>query len=208
MRERTASGPIACAVALAGVVLLMVAFVLPWWSMTVTPPTDKSSRTRMSSSYDIERTMEKNATKLVKHVGWYVAHSNIVDVDEIMAMKEAPTSLTWRVWGWHCGTGIAILVLGIVAAAVLCSMLGSGFLRRWAWIGLLVTATMGIAAFVLALVWIITCPGENIEPVLSEGVHVGAFVALAGGLVLMVCGLIGGIIGLNLLAKRSAAAAA
>lgn len=116
----------------------------------------------------------------MKNIGWYVAHSHIINVDEWDEMTTGNQRWTGRVWGWDCGSGITAMVIGVVVALVIGSMQTSRLLREWTWIGLFATALMGIPVFVLSLVWIIVCPGDNISPILSQGVHVGPFLAMAG----------------------------
>ncbi|MCY2924471.1 MAG: hypothetical protein NT031_03380 [Planctomycetota bacterium] len=148
--------------------------------------------------------MEKSLKRQVKNIGWYVAYTRILDVDEMEDVANGNRSWTGRVWGWDCGSGVASLVLGISAAVTLCTMMSSKMLRGWTWIGLFAAALMGVPVFVLSLIWILVCPSENISPVLSQGACAGPFLAMVGGLVLAGISFAGGAAGLQAFARDAA----
>ncbi|MCK4624696.1 MAG: hypothetical protein KAV00_05245 [Phycisphaerae bacterium] len=47
----------------------------------------------------------------MKNIGWYVAHSHIINVDEWDEMTTGNQRWTGRVWGWDCGSGITAMVI-------------------------------------------------------------------------------------------------
>lgn len=178
-----------------GAILLLASFGVPWWSISVAP--DKKAL--RSNSADTE----KRVKHLIKHVGWYVTYSNIIniddfnDVEDIDDLTSGKRTWTGRVWGWHCGVGITTLILGVMTLVLMGMMLAFRLLRGWLWIGLFLAGLLGIPVFIMSLVWLITCPGDNVASLLTQGVHVGPFLAMTGGICVLLCGLAGGIMGLS-----------
>ena len=85
----------------------------------------------------------------------------------------------------------AIIVFGFVKS-----------LQPWSWLVMLLSVGAGVTMIVVFPQWFFGTPDENMLPVLRQGVIAGPWMALLSGLMVAVCGLTGGFMGLIAFVKR------
>jgi hypothetical protein len=189
-----------------GALLMLASFVVPWWYITITPPS------RNSNSYSrslVNQMMEDNSKRLVKHVGWYMAHTSVLTMEDMSDIEDvAKKDMKWSrgIWGWQCGEGITsfILALGIFGISGLTMAIAS--VRRWGWMSALVAAAMGIAPLILAILWMVSSPSVDIGDLMQQGISAGPLLALPGAIIVIVVGIARGIPGLMKFARDIEAA--
>lgn len=111
-------------------------------------------------------------------------------------------SLTITQWGWNEGYGITSLVFGAVVLLFATVFVAVPPLRNWSWIVSAVALAMGIVALILSLIWIFKSPGQDVTGVLSQGVVVGPWLMLGGGIVYFVTGLFDTIFGILFVVRK------
>ncbi len=105
--------------------------------------------------------------------------------------------MTYLIWGWHTTSGIAALVLGVfvLVSAIVFSMVR--VLTNWAWIIRFAAIIPGIIGIIVFLVWLLDTPGDDVDPFISQGIVLGPYYILSGGLILLVTGIVGGVAGVG-----------
>jgi GYF domain 2 len=111
-------------------------------------------------------------------------------------------SLTITQWGWSEGCGITSLVFGAVVLLFAIVFVAVPPLRNWSWIVSAVALVMGIVTLILSLIWIFKSPGQDVAGVLSQGIVVGPWLMLAGGVLFLVAGLFDTIFGILFVVRR------
>lgn len=213
-----------CSYLIAGSVMLMVAFFVPWWSLTATKTRLPSRRfsNRASTKYEQYQKelksyneREQEAGKVLKKkTKWYrdsIPDSVRVQFEEDTkeARKEAfkdaggddrvTYSSTMRLWGWHTGIGLTNFIFSFFILAIALVAVFVRVLRSWIWIGFFVAAILGLVGFILSLVWYFSSPGENVSELLSQGVGLspGPYLNIFGTLAVLCFGALGGVLGLR-----------
>lgn len=199
-------------VLIAGGGMLVFAFFMPWWGITLEKPDSaKLERPKFNDpdfenklkAYNEARKQAGEKQKDMKRVmdrgsRWY----RKMYVDDYMkdALTDADDdaeSITVRLWGWNTGTGITSLILGLLILPLGIVPIFVGAYRRWAWIGSFVAGVMGLILFILGMVFYFGSPGENAEG-LAQGVGLspGPFLVIFGSFGTLAAGVFSGVIGL------------
>jgi len=166
-----------------GAALFVLSFASPWWSMTL----DGSNRTSRQFTHDQRRESVQ-------------AHN---EGRRFLFEHRKLTSFSWNrrmtylIWGWHTTSGIAALVLGVfvLVSAIVFSMVR--VLTNWAWIIRFAAIIPGIIGIIVFLVWLLDTPGDDVDPFISQGIVLGPYYILSGGLILLVTGIVGGVAGVG-----------
>lgn len=105
-------------------------------------------------------------------------------------------SIVLRVWGWNESIGIMGLVFGSVILVFAIIFLAVPPMRSWNWIVSLFAALMGLIALIFSLIWIFSSPGQDVGTYFRQGIIVGPYLLLSGGVLLLIVGIIDGIFGI------------
>lgn len=116
-------------------------------------------------------------------------------------MREAGDSegskATLSIWGWNEGVSIMALVFGIVVLIAAIVFISVPLLRNWSWIVSIIAAIMGIIVLIFALIWIFTAPGRDASPEFRQGMIIGPWLFLGGGVMFLLTGIFDSIFGLS-----------
>ena len=115
--------------------------------------------------------------------------------------KQDETSMTFRIWGWNEGAGIMGLVFGIVVMVLSIVFISIPPLRNWSWIVSILATIFGIITLIFALIWIINAPGQDASPEFRQGIIIGPYLLLAGGVMFLLVGIFDMIAGLTFLSR-------
>lgn len=177
-------------VAIVAAPLLVLAFVLPWWSWSASESNLRANRQQEG--------LERFGDVSKESDDWVKSYKGL----KTDLKPRGDGSISIRIWGWHTIPGVLGLIAGLVAIATSVVALAIRPLRRWAWIAYFVDAVVSLAVTVFALVFIFSCPNDTVG-FLSVGFSVGPFVSVLGAVTLLVAGLTGGITGLVRFLKSS-----
>lgn len=107
----------------------------------------------------------------------------------------------FRIWGWNEGAGIMGLVFGVVVMVGSIIFISIPPLRNWSWIVSILAAIFGIIILIFALIWIFSAPGQDASPEFRQGIIVGPYLLLAGGVMFLLVGIFDMIAGLSFLSR-------
>ena len=167
---------------LSGAGLLILAFCVPWWGASF--DADKFSDLARESGAEpenrdkLKKLQDKIEKATNKYKSWYDKH-----LDSRLGSRSGEDS-EW-LWGVETGTGITGFIFSLLILPLAIVPMCVKPVRPWAWIGSFVSAVFGLIAFILALVWIFSCPGPNAPPVLYQGIIIGPYLFLLGSLALL-----------------------
>ena len=206
---KSGTGVLVCSIlSLAGSLGLLLAFVLPWWGMTVKFTGSETNFTDWESAM----TLKFNA------VGFGEASMFLLyfKTDTFEAIgSQSPTlreGLTLRVWGWHTAAGKVALVSSLLVIGFTIVSLTIAAIRPWGWIGSFVGAVPTLVALILSLSFLFICPSGEFGIIglsYTWGAGIGPYLALAASLLLLPSCITGGVLGLiSFLASRSPTVAA
>lgn len=187
-----------------GSLLMLVSFFVPWWHITITP-SNRGFQSDHESAQAFQSQIENNAKRLVKYIGWYNAHTyvlNVEDVSDIKDMAEKGMKWSFRIWGWQCGAGYTSFILGLCIIGICGLTMAVASVRGWGWISAMVAGAMGIPPFILAILWVVSCPGIDIGDFVQQGVSAGPLIALPGAILVTVAGAVSGVTGLMKFARE------
>lgn len=199
---------------LVGAGLLVIAMFLPWWSITVAGDEKDFEKafTKEETVREIPKFNEKNGAaprvrtrrkpdqgkvkRLLKEAGWYVRNVPTLSVDwRKFPDEDDEIDIRGTIWGWHSGLGRAGAFFGFLLIPVAVTMLMWPAARRYSWVGALITAYVSLIYLVMTCLWYLETPGYNVDPVIKQGAHVGPYLALAAGVILLAFGVTDGILG-------------
>jgi len=193
---------------LVAAVLLILAFFLPWWSLRIDPPskqvgTRASGMTEEQLSKDIRSTL-----RVMEDCGdWITAFRGERINSTFVESYNTTKTFSVHIWGWHTLVGVFSLVFSLIAIAnSVTAMILRGY-RHWVWIGLFANGVLGLVISILSVVFLASAPTESIGT-LFPGFSFGVFMALLGGLMLLVAGIAGGVIGVLAFSRGRDAASA
>lgn len=172
--------------------LLVLAFGVPWWGVSMSK--GKAERVSHADALAESVIVSQSTNWLISYRG---ANSGGLYLELLLGRTASA-----NIWAWHTLPGWLGLVAGLFAVATSATALAARPFRRWAWIALFVDAVAGLAVAVLAVVFLASCPTENVAA-LSQGFSAGPFAGLAGGVTLLVAGFTGGLVGVLRFAKAS-----
>lgn len=175
---------------LAGGAILFLSFFMPWWGYSWENP-DKDSVKKLA-----------RAIKAVnKSDDWYDDHNvNEAIEDEREDDKDADEISVW-LWGWNSGIGITVFVFSFAVLPLAIVPMFVAPVQKWAWTGSIVCAVFGLITFILFLVWFFGSPSENVSPILSQGVLLGAYMSFIAAVLLLTGGIMDGINGVKTIVK-------
>lgn len=186
-RRRSASSSFWTSLRFVGAALLVIAFFVPWWTMTVYKADRSQTKLRR---LEIDARVAQS-----RRIKWYEKNIGRANLAALQAAR--PRSLTTvRLWGWGSGCGVGGLLFGLSVIASVVVHLRVPGLHRWEWINCFACGLLGLAALLFFLVWL-EAPGQDVEPILSQGISLGPYLALLGGLTLSTGGIVGGVQGLR-----------
>lgn len=179
----------------AGVGLLFVAFFTPWWSFK---EHRSEGRSRDRNGEDEHAFWEEQhrfkRENIRKNAQWYNEH---VKYDMFAGFHEA------SLWGWSTGPGLMGFIFVFLIAGLIVPALIIPVLARWAWIGAFVSAFLGLLTFIFSMIWFFRAPGASMAGVLSQGVIIGPWFSMIGGLAVVAGGILDGLRSLKLLRPRT-----
>ena len=180
-----------------GGLVMIISFFTPWWRMRIDvrspQQADRQTAQREVNQYRLTRQ---------DHSEFHNNRFSGPELNRFDRPLEEPVggSHILRAWGWDFGRGIVTLIFGVLVLAVALVVMFVPIMKYLAWAGMLPAALLGLIVVILGLtVWIGT-PGENVLGSFlrfRQGVHIGPFLALLGGLLALIGGLIDGIINLT-----------
>jgi hypothetical protein len=170
-----------------GAAVLLVACFVPWWKMTVYKP----DRSELGL-----RKLEFNAkVTLARKRNWYRDHIGPSKLATLDAAKPRSRTTFW-LRGYGTGSGVLGLLFGILAIASVVVHMRVRVLRTWAWISCFGCAVLGLIAFLFFFLWL-AAPAADVDPILKQGISLGPYLTLLGGLALVTGGIVAGIQGLR-----------
>jgi len=121
------------------------------------------------------------------------------DVDDDEKLK-----LSITLWGWDEG-GIALmgLIFGIVVLVFGIVFVSIPLLRNWSWTVSALALILGIVTLVLAFVWAIKAPGDDVGTKFEQGVSVGPWLLFGAGVLFFLVGLFDTIFGVIFVVRSS-----
>lgn len=215
-----------------GAGILVVSFFLPWWSATIdvgAVQDVKGPDELTEMALDLGEVAANKITWYIENVPIHKVTKPLFEEFEPVirrqmgpggggygsrrssrsyrrpedVLKELELSVT--LFGWDTTTGILCLCFGGAAIGFLLLSFVRDAFGPWTWLGEFALSALMLPLVALSLIWWIGSPGKNVDPVLSQGVSVGPFLALVGSAVAMVAGAINSMAGSK--AARSARAA-
>ncbi|TFG87538.1 MAG: hypothetical protein E4H18_03425 [Hyphomicrobiales bacterium] len=222
------SAPLWRFVAMGGAALMILSFFLPWWSIDFfelkrpqRPELDRAAA--MSSAgretyEDAQKDYEKKLAeykkvdeafdKQMESLQQATVDTQLFAVDVLS--RKAITKLNPRekgsatAFGWGPGSGIVTFIFGLIILPLMLVPMFVSILKKWSWAMSMPAAVLGLVVLILSVVFWIGSPGENVSGMVEQGVSIGPFVALAGGLAAAggaaltgICGLMGFLKGLK-----------
>lgn len=197
---------------LLGAVAMAGAFGAPWWRASVTPVPDiKESDLSKDEKEEIEEQAKELREERRDKKDFYrdykldrKGEKAAEEFDEKYEKTEDKKGMSFSIWlwGWNSVAGILCLVFGLVIATFVILAMSIRVIGRWSWIGSFASMGMGIPIVILALLWWLGSPGADVRYSLSQGAFIGTFVALGGGVLTVIFGLIDGIVGLVGMVRR------
>ncbi|NLW85684.1 MAG: hypothetical protein GXY38_02300 [Planctomycetes bacterium] len=187
-----------------GGLVMIISFFTPWWRMSID--------VRSPGQQDVaRRTLEQELSeyRLVRmdHAEFHNRRFGGGQLNRFeRPLDQQGGSHALRAWGWDFGRGIATLILGLVVLAVAMVVMFVPIMRYYAWTAMLPAALFGLIVVILSLTVWIGSPGEDVVGSYIrfwQGVHVGPFLALAGGLLALVGGVLDGLINLIWHSRRT-----
>ncbi|MCH8829808.1 MAG: hypothetical protein IID45_09545 [Planctomycetes bacterium] len=188
--------------------MMIVAFVMPWWSITSISPRkpDRDDDDYEKKKKSIDKKVKRTGSVMKESEDWYVD----MKVDDKLEKKfekiiadrddddNSKYEVTVRLWGWHSGVAITALIFGIFILPVGITPLFVSAIRDWAWIGCFVAAILGLAGLILGMVFYFGSPGEN-AVYLKQGVGIqpGPWLVMFGSLAVLVAAVWNGVTGLT-----------
>ena len=179
-----------------GGVLMIVAFCVPWWGIKITKPSSARLGSRMQT---VTRELMEFMQEAGKRSDWYERYRNVEydnGFSRRMLTMQPGEKVTVYVWGWHTVPGILALAFGIVIVATMAVMTMVPPVARYSWIGSAGSAVLGIPIFILGLIWWITAPSADVDPVISQYVIAGPLICVLAGIGVLGLGLTGFVQGL------------
>jgi hypothetical protein len=162
-------------VVLAGALLLLLSFMLPWWGI----------RKRGSLDNDQSKNVARVATR---NKAWYDEHG--------IARIELTRSVDKWLWGPETASGVIGLIVALAMAPLTIVPIAVKSAQPWGWIGSLITAVLGLVLVILAMLWVFLSPGEDVPPIFYQGMLAGPYVYLLASLLILVGGVTEGGLGL------------
>ncbi len=197
------SGAIWPFLAMGGAALMLISFFLPWWSI------DLSEGKRPKRGELTDEAARKRYENDLKAYQADVEAAGEAMQDGTDFYRDAISKSAWRglnkkgggsasAFGWNVGSGITAFIFSLLVLPMLIVPMFVPILKKWSWAMAMPAAVMGLIAFILAFVFWLSSPGENVSGLVEQGVSVGPFIALVGGLAVAggaglagVCGLMG-----------------
>lgn len=199
---------------LLGGILMAVAFFLPWWSVDLDP--EKMKRWDNDDQFELAEIGLDNSDWYIDHFYGPAVGKRIFNEfkpflrDQLDYQRrsaeywskqdgrrgrgdgdapkrpEMPEEFSFSIWGSDTSTA----TYGLIGAVLIVVVVGAwrylpGVGDRL-WVVDLVIALIAVGVVISAIIWCIVCPGEDIGSGLKQGISVGPFLALAGGLLALV----------------------
>eukprot|EP00913_Durusdinium_trenchii_P022843 g21447.t1 len=192
-------------VLIAGAGMLVIAFLMPWWGITVAtmskPKVTIGGGNLEGVIQDAKERAEKfkDASRIMdRHECWYKemkVHTYLVQKRE--ALGNDAEWVTVRLWGWNTGTGLSAFILGLITLPLGIVPIFVIPYQRWSWIGAFVAAEIGLIVLIFGTVFYFGSPGRNAEGLYQGvGLSPGPYLVILGSLSLLVSGGFGCVVGL------------
>jgi hypothetical protein len=165
---------------LAGALLLLLSFLLPWWGIWKKP------------SLNSDQLNKEVAPIEAKYKSWYNTHQ----------ITPPRRDAKW-LWGPGTGSGIVGLIFTFFIVPLAIVPIFVKVVRPWSWIGSFITAVLGLVLLTLALVWFFGCPGEDVPPIFYQGMLVGPYVYFLASVLILAGSVTEGALGLLAFVKCS-----
>ena len=203
-------------VLIAGSGMLVFAFAMPWWGVTMTkiaeperPKLDNNNREAFTAAVekypdDLKKyDRKKRAQSKITESRWYLDRNIDDDLrDKVREADDDVKSVTVRLWGPHIGAGITAFIFGLIILPLTIVPMFVRQLRDWAWIGSIVAAIFGLVSLILGMVFYFGSPGKNTEYIAQGvGLSLGPYLVLLGSLGILVAGVFDGVFGVLGLVK-------
>ena len=155
------------------------------------------------------------ATK--NNISWYREHLNsshqtfgerfsefstFFDVESETRESNAEQTPTIRLWGWSEGIAVMGLVFGVLVLTMTIVCGSVRVLKNWSWIVSCIAMIMGLITWILAVIWIVNAPGEDVGKYFVQGIIAGPYLLLGGGVIFFLTGLLDTVSGIKHLVRR------
>ena len=188
---------------LGGAFLLLLAFFLPWWGISMCSEAEGEKAMKDMKPEDAMATF----AEMGKAVDTAFLESKW-SKDEVKKMetkrgKDERFSLT--AFGWKFGTGVTGLIFGLLLVGIFLPGRFVPMVAKFEWIGGLVAVVLGLILFIMSLVVIFGTPGKDVPPFFSQGISIGPILVLLASLVTMAAGALFALPNVLALVKKAAA---
>lgn len=204
---------------LVGSGILFAALFVPWWMISLDFPLPRPRMGSLLAGSDAQVTEEHGKRLLrmyLKNGKWYgaygVEYDLLNDLDVIGLMERAergdvPSSLSASalLWGWNTAAGTTGFACSLLVATAALLPMCVRRVRPYGWIGSFGAAAMSLGLAIWSLVWILTCPGEDMSPYLSQGIIVGPYLVLVGSLLVLAFAVVDGVLVSRRFVRQAAA---
>ena len=170
-----------------GAGLMFIAFITPWWSFKEYREGDPGYSKSARLSEEGQRILHEEIAR--RQVQWYLDHFG--PGIAITGFYEG------TLWGWNTGPGLLGIICCILVGALIVPPLLVPSIARWVWIGAFLLAMLGFLVFLLSMIWFFRAPAVSMPGVVSQGVSVGLWFSMLGGLTVLIGGILAGLPGLR-----------
>jgi hypothetical protein len=157
-------------------------------------------RTRRELDKDKMKTFMKNMTS---SIGWYMRNVHSVSIktnfEDLIESegKDSEIDIQGKIWGWHTMLGIASGLFGFLVLPIQLVMMLSPSVRRFSFIFSFAAAYASLVLIILSAIWWLDTPGWDMKPLVSQQAHVGSYLVMGAGVLVLVFGVMDGVIGLR-----------
>jgi hypothetical protein len=204
--------------------IFIAAMCLPWWSFRVKGGEEEfekefsktrevksgfnggnrargfNTRTRRGPDKEKLKTLAKNMTS---SIGWYVRNVQSVsfktNADDFIDSggDEDEIDIQGKIWGWHTTLGIGAGLFGFLVLPLSLVIMISPSVRQYGFAFSFAAAYASFVFIVLSAIWWFDTPGWDMKPLITQQAHVGPYLVMGAGILVLIFGITDGIMGLR-----------
>lgn len=172
-----------------GAIILIAALFVPWWGMTF-PGRQFFDAMAMNRDGHAARGREF----YMERAGAAAWREQEKRFEKLADSGSLATTTIW-LWGWHTTEARLAMAFGLLIGSLAVLELLVASVRRFGWVLWFVSAGLAVPVVILGLRFFADCPQARIEG-LTQSFFAGPFLAVGGGGLVIVGGLVCGVIGL------------
>jgi len=217
-----ADSPILPLAVAAGAGLCILAFMMPWWSISqaVRPGTgmdpsdyadleadERSELKEEQDDYDDKHKDDMKDYRKLAGKSWYEDWIEDREVDEAMkdeyddADEKTKRIGVW-LWGPSFATAWIAFFFGLIILPLAVVPMFVKPIKEWAWTGAFLSVVLALVVFIMSMVAMFTMPGENFGDFVKQGRLLGPFMVLFGSMAILGGSIAIGVFGLLAFIKK------